>query len=373
MGVCFGTNKAPQSGKVLYYKLIESIEKDAAKKLSLMISSLSRDEETSTIGNITIRINSLELSPLGYALYIGSTDAFTVLFAAANEDFECLWHQFQPLWTNPLEIVCEMGYIGILKYILPIYLNNREHLTLQQGDCESSVPKLSQLLVPVSTRTPVQRACEKGRIDMLKFIVNSFAERTVPIEFDIHSLDELTGENCALSSCKVGNLALIKYLHEECHADFRVLNKRYEGAMQLCAAWSKKNKMRNFLSSVEYLIETVGVDFVHDCEEALLVLEDKNIVQYLECKLKEKGVLITKDEVERKYSLSRNRGPNQVDPRLEDKLDLVRGTNFNFSELFKEELEESKYSMSVISQQQSRNFSHLLLDFSQVEVGKGNE
>ena len=65
---------------------------------------------------------------------------------------------------------------------------------------------------------------------MVKFLYNYF-EDDVPMEFDVHHCDEKTGENWALIAWKRGDLSLIKYLFETCHADFHILNKRGESSL----------------------------------------------------------------------------------------------------------------------------------------------
>ena len=89
------------------------------------------------------------------------------------------------------------------------------------------------------------------------------------------------------------------------------------------------------------------------------MLEDKSIITYLEDKLKFDGISISKSRVDDKYSLSKNRVPATMDPILEVKLSKIKGTKFNFQEIFKEELEESKVDISSISKKSVQSISNI--------------
>ena len=181
----------------------------------------------------------------------------------------------------------------------------------------------------------------------------------MPNEFDVHYQDEYSGNNSALVACKTGSLELIKFLHEQCKVDFHIFNKRKESAIQILAVWSKKKKQKKFKECFKYLIETVGVNYTYEFEETLLILDDKSIIMYLEEKLKLDGISVSKSRVDDKYSISNNRVPAVIDPAFEAKLSKIRGNKFNFKELFKEELEESKVDISSISDKSVQSVSNI--------------
>ena len=101
------------------------------------------------------------------------------------------------------------------------------------------------------------------------------------------------------------------------------------------------------------------MDYTYEVEETLLVLEEKSIIMYLEEKLKIDNISINKSRVDDKYSLSKNRAPIVMDPALEMKLNKIKGTKFDFTMIFKEELEESKADISSIYQKSVQSISNI--------------
>lgn len=47
----------------------------------------------------------------------------------------------------------------------------------------------------------------------------------------MHYIDDYTGENCAMIAARNGNIDMIRYLYEDCKANFHILNKRKENAV----------------------------------------------------------------------------------------------------------------------------------------------
>jgi hypothetical protein len=120
----------------------------------------------------------------------------------------------------------------------------------------------------------------------------------VPREFDVNSVDELLGENSALIAVRTANLTTIEYLHRYTTANFHVVNKRNEDAVLIAAAWSKKKPQKNYLEVIKFLVETVKLDISGSYAEILLVLDDVNIIRYIETKLSELGINATKRDIE---------------------------------------------------------------------------
>ena len=98
----------------------------------------------------------------------------------------------------------------------------------------------------------------------MEYLYNYF--QNPPDEFNIHHIEESTGENCAIISCKTGNLELVKYLHRVCKADFHIINKRKESSLQVMAAWSKKRSGRRFIECVKYLVEVIQINLLYEYE-----------------------------------------------------------------------------------------------------------
>ncbi|CAG9319544.1 unnamed protein product [Blepharisma stoltei] len=380
MGACCVTKKHINIEKFISNKLIEAIEKNSAERIRLILERYSKTniyykDPTILIDDPLIKIHQVDMNPLGYALYLGATSAFKTLYEEGHAKLSVMTKYFLQLGKRPIEVLCELGHLSLLEYYLPLYLENKdqvensddepvsEELSIfaKSRNTKSHTQEKSKLAAPISTMTPIQRAVEKGRLELIKFFREYFREKPNN-EFNVHFIDETTGENCALISCKSGNLEVIKYLYEYMGANFQIVNKRKESALQIAAVWSKKRKNKNFKECIRYLIEEAGVDYTYEFEETLLVLEDKSIIEYLEAKLHQDGISVSKSRVDDKYCLSKNRPPTIMDPNMEERLNKIKGTEFNFTELFREELEDSKSNISSISVVQSKSFSQVIMD-----------
>lgn len=215
---------------------------------------------------------------------------------------------FASAGKTPLTIICEKGYLSILSYYLPIYLKtNHQEVTPSPSVCSEELSIFMEKTrssrnidrkIAHTTYTPMQVAVERGQLNIVRYLVEYFKTRKVPSEFDLNSEDELLGENCALIAVRTGHLKVIEYLHHHSLVDFHAVNKRNEDAVLIAAAWSKKKPQRNYIEVIKYLVESVKLDISNSFAEILLVLDDVNIVRYIEKKLTDQGINVTKREIE---------------------------------------------------------------------------
>lgn len=374
MGNCCTIKKHTNFEKYLATKLTTAIEKndvDKIREIIIKYTSISVSKEpTLNINQPIVKIYSHDMNPLGYALFLGLTEAFTIILELGKAKISAMSKLYANLSKRPIDIICELGHKQLLEFYLPFYMGKGEELEQSESESislsisrskntKSHIHDKSKSILPMSTLSPLHRACEKGKLNIVQFFWDYFKNKVAPNEFNINYQDEHSGDNCALVSCKTGSIELIRYLHEVCQANFCILNKRKESAIQILAVWSKKKKTKRFKDCFKYLIEVVGVDYTYEFEETLLVLEDKSIILYLEEKLRIDGISISKSRVDDKYSISRNRVPISMDPALEVKLSKIKGTKFNFTEIFKEELEESKVELSSISEKSLQSVSNI--------------
>ncbi|OMJ69834.1 hypothetical protein SteCoe_32330 [Stentor coeruleus] len=374
MGNCCSTKKHPNFERYIINRMIEAIEKnsvDRIKELLIKYSSVTFNKEPIFhINKPIVKIYGHDMNPLGYALFLGFTEAFAVILEQGKAKLSAMSKLYSNISKRPIDIICELGHRQLLEYYMPYYLGKNDEIEDSFTDSislsfspsrntKSHINEKSKTLMLMSTISPLHRAIEKGRLNIVQFIWEYFKNRSTPNEFNINHQDELTGDNSALVSCKSGNLEIIRYLHEVCKADFQIFNKRKENAVQILAVWSKKIKQKRFKECFRYVIDKIGVDYTYEFEETLLVLEDRSIIAYLEEKLKQDGISVNKSRIEDKYSLSKNRVPITLEPALESKLSKIRGTRFNFGEIFKEELEESKIELSSISNQDLQSISNI--------------
>lgn len=208
--------------------------------------------------------------------------------------------------TSILEVICKNGFIDILEYYLPHYLQSYDPAYVVKIDEAYTIDFEKSKYVDTrnkNTYTPIQVACEKGNMGIINLAYNYFKCSDCPYQLDIDFQDESTGENCALIACRRGNFAMIKFLHEHCNANFRVINKRNEGALQIVAAGSKKKPLVGYHDCFVYLIEKVGLDITYNYEETLLLTDNRPIIKFIECQLFIRGIRTSKMDIENRQAI----------------------------------------------------------------------
>ena len=309
-------------------------------------------------------IQGIDFNALAYAFRLGRVEIAQFLIEKANSSLPKLYQTFKQAGKTPIDILCEHGHIDLLHYYLPKHLQRPVEETPLLS-YEDSYEQLSifadrSRVVPVShsagvTYTAVQRACQHGQLEILRYIICYTRENGTSRELDVHAEDEKTGENCALISCRLGDLSLVRFLHEECRADFKKLNKRGENAIQLAVVGSKKHKLGKHYETIKYLVEKMNANLLYHYEETLLMCEDKAIAQYLEEKLRNAGVHIDKNKLDEENSISQDKSVLAAD--LEERVQQA-GPHFLLGDLFREELAEKSY-ISSIAQQSCTPISNL--------------
>ena len=304
-----------------------------------------------------VHIQNVDLNPLAYAFRLGRVEIVQFLIEKAHSNVTKLYQTFKQIGKTPIDVLCEHGHIDLLHYFLPKHLkrpqeesplvsyeDSAEQLSIF-ADKSRVVPSRSHRPAGV-TYTAVQRACQHGQMEIVRYIASYTKEEGAPRELDIHAEDEKTGENCALISCRLGDLSIVKFLYEECNADFKKLNKRGENAIQLAVVGSKKHKLGKHYETIKYLVEKVRVDVLHQCEETLLLCEDKAISTYLEEKMRSAGVLIDKNKLEEENQVAGEKIVRPLNLELEQRLQEA-GPHFLMGELFREEFADKSYISSI--------------------------
>lgn len=273
------------------------------KEIALLASVLSETKMTALKNEIDdpiIVIDKITLNPLGYSLVSGRTNIFISLIENMGASISTMEDMMEKQGLNGLDIIIEKGYSELLNYYLPIYksLFPQKFTSIEDSETSCSNPNL-----PICHKTPIHLATERGFLEILKTLYFSFKNTFTPEKYNIHHIDEYSGENSALIACKKCHMSIVKFLKEECNADFNLKSKRSESALHLAAFGSNVNKSEGF-EVIKYLIEEVKIDYTFQYEEVLLILNDFCIIEYVEMKLRTRGICCSKDEVEKKYSIS---------------------------------------------------------------------
>ncbi|OMJ95971.1 hypothetical protein SteCoe_529 [Stentor coeruleus] len=308
MGCC-ASAKNTSSSFLYCKKLQEAIERNNIKALNEIHKTFSHEESKTMIDEPFITIHELNMSPLAYALWVGRLNAFLHLHKKMGASLVAMENLFIQQGKTPLEILCLNGNLEVLQYYLPVFLSCAHPEIVPPADESVSVDFQKSTLVETKlnhTYTPIHLACEHGNIHIIDFVFKYFKGKPIiPQILDLDFQDESSGENCALIACRKGNYPMVKFLNEVCGANFRVLNKRYENAVLITAAASKRRPTHNYYDVFVYLIDAVKLDITYMHEEVMLLLEDRTMIRFFESKLQRKGITSLKNTVEKKYEISR--------------------------------------------------------------------
>lgn len=146
---------------------------------------------------------------------------------------------------------------------------------------------------------PIHQACKRGREDIISYLYKYFkGSESIPKEYDIESLEECTGENCALIACRRGHLGLIEFLYTECQANFHIINNYNENAIIVTIAGMNRNPHTRYVQVIKYLVEEVKIDVKFMYEEALYLAKSKPVYDYLAEKLRKDGIVVEKKNID---------------------------------------------------------------------------
>lgn len=281
-------------------------EDDLLRFITIGTSALSI--ERNDIESPIIVIDNISLNALGYALVTGRVVNFTLLIERMNASILIMEEMLERQGLTGIDIVIEKGYTDLLKYYFPVYKSAfpQRFSSLEDSETSCSFPNSRNI-----RKTPLHMATEGGFCETIEYLFYCFQDTYAPEKYNIHHIDEYTGENTALIACKKCNFQMVRMLKEKCGVDFTIKSKRSESALHLAAFGSKTCKSEGF-EVVKYLVEEIDIDITFQYEEVLLILNDFYILAYVEEKLQEKGIFCTKEEVEKKYSIMRYSEPKPM-------------------------------------------------------------
>lgn len=263
------------------------------------ITTLSHFDKSNP-DKLIIQIDNYQTSALGLAIVISDIVLVKYLHKVLNASFAVLEEQLQLQNIELIELVILNFNSGIVNYYLPIYLQHLDHKESVNLD---HTLNFASICVPNPKKRihPMRFAVEHNEIRFIKFIASKFRLKNTPECFDIHSVDEETGENCALVASRTGNLQMVEFLHRM-KCDFKRVNKSGETAINLCLVPSCR--IPGNISILPYLVEVVGLDISENYEETLMLCRNQLLVEYIEGKLRNRGIYVTKHGIEAKYQNS---------------------------------------------------------------------
>ena len=297
--------------KSIDVSLYELIKQSSLGEFQRYLSRLEKgfygkSHSIAEIDKLSLTHGEIFTNPLGLSLLLGNAPVFEFLLEKGCS-ITSMEEIFQNSRISPLEYLCRKGLSDVIEIYLTYYFQNFKKRPSMISLLSAEAISMSSTSSQSTSIYPFHIACEHGNINVVDKLTRFTSELAcAPPEFDIET--KVNGENCALIACKTGNFNLIVHLHFKCMANFHVMNKNNENAVAICIASMNVNgnKRKEFMRVIEYLIEDVGVDILFNHEEILLLAKYKQLVMYLEKKLKELGVDHTKEQIEEKYRIEQN-------------------------------------------------------------------
>ncbi|OMJ78774.1 hypothetical protein SteCoe_21348 [Stentor coeruleus] len=239
MGCCSSEPRLP-SEAILLNRIKTSIESNNPERLAsyfLVYENYPNPTNIPLIDKIIVTIKSTSFTSLSYALWLGHVKIFRYLYEKKFASVLVMEEGFKASGMSGLEIICQRGFRDMFDYYMPIFIE-----------------KYPSLSFPKDSLTIVQKICEAGNLSMLSAIISYFADKKdIPEQLDIHYQNPDTNENCALVACKTANIVIIKYLANECKADFTKKTSNGKNAIDLICTSGKPNSV--YLSCAEFLIK----------------------------------------------------------------------------------------------------------------------
>lgn len=298
---CQSCKSSEINDESLLQAIINSIKSESHSSLKVYLSTYLRSCKSPKnlfLSTKHVQLSIYQFSLLGYSLVTGSLKCFRLLHERFSCSIPSLLQEFSEQKINPVNILCERNHFELLKYFLPLYFQNKPRSTSILNDTlDFHNTEISPEATPLISH--IQTACLYGSVAATDSLHQYFKEHPYP-ELDLNEKNEETGENSVFFAVRSGSILIIKLLFENYKINFHVLNKFNENLLQVCALYSSHKRNTGFFEIFEYLIETVGIDATHNYEEILILLRDRELINYYEKVLRNKGIFVDKLDLELK-------------------------------------------------------------------------
>ena len=285
----------------LLQSIANSIKSNSHSSLKIYLSTCLRSCKTpkaSFLATRHIQLSTYEFSFLGYSLVTGSIKCFRLLHERFSCSIPSLLQEFSEQKINPVNILCEKNHFELLKYFLPLYFQNKpkhhsllnDTLDFHNTDiCPEATPSISH----------IQAACLYGSVASVDSLHQYFKEHPYA-ELDLNEKHEERGESSVFFAVRSGSILIVKLLFENYNMNFKVLNKFNENLLQVCALCSSHKRNPAFFEIFGYLIEKAKIDPTYNYEEILILLKDRELINYYQEVLRSKGIFVEKIDLELK-------------------------------------------------------------------------
>jgi hypothetical protein len=283
MGCC--NSKSSLQERISIKMLFECIKRNNLSIFTKVIEQPKSSPSTylDYFNNEKSLYNGLSINVLGYSLAIGNIKAFQFLHNIGCS-VQLMEHHFLSQGVSSFEILCIKGYTDVLSYYFPLYI-----VQLSEMKTKTKNPFLDQEFNPFPDKkySPIQLAVIFEHIQIITAIYSYVKIKSdIFQEIDLDYREETTGMNCPLLAVKSGNFALVKYLHTNYICDFCACNTQGQNAIEIAVIESKLNPEKEYGKIICYLVDIIGLKLSTVNEKVFNSIEDKNLREYLNLKLK---------------------------------------------------------------------------------------
>lgn len=292
-------------------RIFSAIQSGAYRRFASIVDFAKITVGIEALDNLQMKYKKITTNPMGLCLILGHGDMFKYILNCGCSTLE-MEKCFNITGFNSIEYICCQGFHEILKIYLPI--NLAENILSNKSSTNSYSMILSGSYPIKSGTLPIHLACHNGHSEVISFLFDYFKNSdNFPKEYDIESLEENTGENCALIACREGHFNIVKYLYTVCKANFHIINNFNENALIVTIAGMNKNPHYKFVDTIQYLVEEIKVDIKYMYEEAIVLAKSRPVYNYLSGKLQKIGINVEKkffDDVSYEY---RRKGDDELE------------------------------------------------------------
>lgn len=353
MGNCSASKKPYEKFNNIFLRVEKIIEQNDLYSFEILASTEEFKENFKDLNTTHFKLDGINHTLLSISAYHAASDCFKYIHETLEVNFDKTEKVLAAQGTSLLEVLCLRGNTELIEYYLPSFhpvskdlANNDESVSIFLTGNSSRAQSIDEQK-PKTTLTPIQKACEQGNINIVACVFKYYkGKNSVPSELNLNYLDDIHGENCALIACRSGNYSMIRFLHQTCHCNFRVINKLGETAIQILAASNNKKPLMGFHECLVYLVNQAGVDLLYNYEETIILIHCERSIAFLEKKLADKGVQIDKEEIDAKNRIMK---VQHIKSMIEEKLDTFVGKNFNFCSMYEEYMDDESDQLSIIS------------------------
>jgi hypothetical protein len=306
-------------------RIFEEIKSGSGFRVASIISCFSQGLGMKVLDNLQYKHKNITTNPLGLCLLLNKSEMFSK-FINEKSDPERMEQFFALSQFDSIEYLIQKNYLDLLKVYFPI----------KQGLFEKADSFVDTYSVVLSGSfkfkskvLPIHLAALRGSVEIVSFFHNYFLPNPAPLEYNIETLEENTGENCGLLACRYGHFELVKFLHSV-GCNMKILNHFNENTLIVTLASMNKGPHYKFVNIFKYLLEEVRLDPLYKYEEAAVLAKSRPMYYLLSEHLKKVGVILEVKEFDENSFLYCD--PNDVTVR--------EGTQEVFSESF---IEKSKH------------------------------